>query len=207
MCGRFVNAADAMAIEERYQARLTAHFEKSYNIAPSQQILFLKNTDPHAVVSGTWGFRRNNSKIAPINARSEDVLTNLFFRDAFEQHRCLVPATHFYEWLTPQQGNIKIPYLINHKTEPIFSFAGLYSDDTVAILTTGAHVFMSKIHQRQPVILNRENEALWLSEKLSHKEAEKIFLYDPPLEAHAVSTRVNKPINNDPSLLASVISR
>jgi putative SOS response-associated peptidase YedK len=45
---------------------------------------------------------------ATFNARAETVATTPMFRDAFKRHRCIVPASGYYEWLKRPDG--KQPY-------------------------------------------------------------------------------------------------
>jgi len=60
-----------------------------------------------------------------INARAETIATAPAFRDAFKPHRCLVPATGFYEWKKVGAG--KQPYHIGMIDGAPFAFAGLWS--------------------------------------------------------------------------------
>lgn len=66
-------------------------------ISPSQ--VSVKTT----VKSMKWGLvpfwdNSEKPKIAPINAKSEDVLTKRVFSQSLHSRRCLVPADGFYEW-------------------------------------------------------------------------------------------------------------
>lgn len=54
-----------------------------------------------------------------INARAE----TLAEKPAYQQRRCLIPATGFYEWLKLEQG--KQVYCINLEDHSLFAFAGL----------------------------------------------------------------------------------
>jgi len=44
-----------------------------------------------------------------INARAETLDEKPAFRDAFQRHRCIIPADGFYEWQTLVGGK-KQPY-------------------------------------------------------------------------------------------------
>jgi putative SOS response-associated peptidase YedK len=46
------------------------------------------------------------------------------FRDAFRRHRCIVPASGYYEWLKTPDG--KQPYLISAADGGVLSFAGVW---------------------------------------------------------------------------------
>jgi putative SOS response-associated peptidase YedK len=90
-----------------------------------------------------------------------------------------------------------------------FVFAGLWEGwqnpetqewlRTCTIITGQPNELVAEIHTRMPVILPPETHDEWLS-----GEAGKDFLRPFPAEEmkiRAVSTRINKPENNDPELL------
>jgi putative SOS response-associated peptidase YedK len=100
------------------------------------------------------------------------------FKRAFLTRRCLIPATGFYEWARAD-GRTQ-PYYIHLKTEPVFSFAGLYDSfvgkdgkehKVYTILTTRSNRLLEPIHTRMPVILRRRDENRWLSQILQHPSA------------------------------------
>src|SRR5262249_35282269 len=71
-------------------------------------------------------------------------------------------------------------------------------EDTFAVITTAANEFMSRFHDRMPLVLEPEKVGEWLNgtdESLIKPAADGI------LTAHKVSTRVNSPKNNDPGLV------
>ncbi|MBI1818701.1 MAG: SOS response-associated peptidase family protein, partial [Nitrospirae bacterium] len=73
-----------------------------------------------------------------------------------------------------------------------------------AIITTDANEAMKEIHSRIPVILNRNDEALWLdSENANSTELKKLLKPCPSdwMDFYSVSTMVNSPKNNRPEVL------
>ncbi len=92
-----------------------------------------------------------------------------------------------------------------------FAFAGLWETwkngeeiCSCAIITTDANDLMGEIHHRMPVILFPENYGVWLDPDFDEKEALVDLLKLCPseeMEAYAVSRRVNKPANNEPSVV------
>jgi putative SOS response-associated peptidase YedK len=50
---------------------------------------------------------------ATFNARAEGVASKPMFRDAFKRHRCIIPASGYYEWIKRLDGGV-------------LSFAGLW---------------------------------------------------------------------------------
>jgi putative SOS response-associated peptidase YedK len=102
------------------------------------------------------------------NCRSEEAATKPAFRESFKRRRCLVPANGFYEW-TGEKG-AKTKHLIEVVGERWFCMAGLWDRaetadgpiESFTIMTTAAGDDMSAIHDRQPVILAREDWGRWL---------------------------------------------
>jgi putative SOS response-associated peptidase YedK len=131
------------------------------------------------------------------------------FRSAFKKRRCLILADGFYEWQKTDDG--KQPYYIKMQDDSPFAFAGLWETwkdgDEIrsgTIITTDANDLMSEIHHRMPVILPPENYEVWLDPDFEEKEALTSLLKPYPadaMEAYPVSRRVNKPSNNEPSVL------
>ncbi len=75
-------------------------------------------------------------------------------------------------------------------------------DETFALLTTTANALMSTIHDRMPVILNRDAIDTWLSGDLQSAQALMRPLADGILVARPVSSLVNSPRNEGPQLIA-----
>jgi putative SOS response-associated peptidase YedK len=75
---------------------------------------------------------------------------------------------------------------------------------TFAIITTDANELVAEIHDRMPVILPVSGYVRWLSEEEDPSELMRPF----PSEAMRmwpISTRVNKPENDDPSILDEIV--
>jgi putative SOS response-associated peptidase YedK len=216
MCGRFTLFTKAEALTERFGAVLPVEaVAPTYNAAPSQVQLVIRNDTPQTISRAAWGFlpewAAGRTDVKPfINARAETVAEKPFFREAFKKKRCLVLADGFYEWRRTKDG--KAPYRIALKTEEPFAFAGIWSSIagvngapqiTFAIITTEANELVTQIHNRMPVILQPEDEAIWLKKELSIEEAQELFVPYPvdPLTAYAVSPKVNSPAFNMPEAI------
>ena len=142
-----------------------------------------------------------------INAKSETVATKPAFRDPFKYRRCLIPADAFYEW--KKNGASKQPYCFEVKNGELFAFAGLWDGwkdgngnwlRTCTILTTMPNSVTSAIHDRMPVILDRESYDLWLDPGMQDVAgiSELLKPYDARLMRHyPVSSRVNHVGNDD----------
>jgi putative SOS response-associated peptidase YedK len=102
------------------------------------------------------------------NARAETVATTAAFREPYKRRRCLAPATHFFEW-TGEKG-AKVMWRFTKADADLFCFAGLWDRATTedgpiesfTILTCASGPDCQPYHNRQPVILEREQWATWL---------------------------------------------
>lgn len=111
----------------------------------------------------------------------------------------------------------KTPFAIRLQGEKIMSIAGVWESwvdkksgevvESFALITTSANEVMSAIHDRMPVILKREDEAIWLGPKKVGTEAVAKLLVpceSSLLESYEISTAVNSPKNNTPEILERV---
>jgi putative SOS response-associated peptidase YedK len=86
-----------------------------YNIAPTDPVEVLRITSEGAreLISMRWGLipwwwkRLLKELPASFNARAETVADKPMFRDAFKRHRCVIPASGYYEWLKRPDGRQK----------------------------------------------------------------------------------------------------
>lgn len=191
-----------------------------YNIAPSQPILAVRQSDAgRELVSFRWGLvpfwsKDPKSGYKMINARAETVSTKPAYRTAFKHRRCLIPATGFYEWKL--LGERKQPYHIQSNNHALMAFAGIWERwkgekekiiESCSIIVTDANETIRTIHDRMPVILSPENHGEWLD--LDNANVEQLQNLLRPysaglLEAYPITTKVNNARNEGPEILARV---
>jgi putative SOS response-associated peptidase YedK len=106
-----------------------------------------------------WGFPAGRPKGAPvINFRSEG--------RRFPVGRCLVPASHFFEFTGKTTPKSK--WKFTKASEEWFCFAGLWrpmpdgAGDAFTLLTTAPGPDVAPIHDRQMIVLERDGWAAWL---------------------------------------------
>ena len=189
-----------------------------YNAAPGQELPVIRlHRETGERVLGTlrWGlipYWSKDPKIGwkCINARGETVKTAPAFRSAYKSRRCLVPANAFYEWKA--NGKQKQPYAIAMRDRGPFAFAGLWenwkdpSDQwlrTFTILTTKPNELVAPIHDRMPVILAPADYDRWLGDEPDPADLIRPYSADQ-MVSWPVSTRVNKPENDDAAILERV---
>jgi putative SOS response-associated peptidase YedK len=71
----------------------------------------------------------------------------------------------------------------------------------VTILTTEPNDLLAPIHDRMPVVLPADEERTWLDGDSEERAALCRPYPDSDLDAYEVSTRVNDPDNDDPSVI------
>jgi putative SOS response-associated peptidase YedK len=114
-----------------------------------------------------------------INARIEGVHERPLFRNLVTTHRCVIPLSGYYEWVSNADTlrilghpSKKVPYYItSSSTESgsaiTLSAAGLWrreGDMAFAVmLTTSAVQSIATVHDRMPVLLFEEQIDSWLS--------------------------------------------
>jgi putative SOS response-associated peptidase YedK len=191
MCGRFTQTKTREEVlEQLAEIELPPLFHGRYNVAPSQSVAVIRQHSPDQAEECKWGFTRPGPTSLIINARSETIREKPTFRDLVDNHRCLIPADGFYEWKGKQ------PFYFQIEQNEIFGFAGLWRNGQCVILTRAADQNMQGIHDRMPLIMQKEHWKEWLLQ--SHS----LPPHPPTLHCRPVSMKVNNVINNDPSCLA-----
>ena len=217
MCGRYSFAIEDALIKERFGVSVrSAVYKARYNCAPSQDLAVISSCSPEKLSFYQWGLIPLWAKDPSIgnkmiNARAETITEKSSFRQPFKSKRCIVPADGFYEW---KRSASKIPYRFSLLDSSPFAMAGIWetwrdpsgSDlYTFAIITTTPNALVAKIHDRMPVILNREDEQKWIGET---SENELIRLLKPfpdeLMKACRVSQKVNSPFNDSPDLVEEI---
>lgn len=114
-----------------------------------------------------WGFPAARPKGPPIiNMRSE--------KRRFARGRCLIPASHFYEFVGKKYPKAK--YRFSLKGSPITGIAGIWREGqgnqppSFAMLTTAPGEDIAPYHNRQVVVLKPKDWPGWL--QLTSPEAE-----------------------------------
>ena len=195
MCGRF-ELVNGQRLFVRFQVSNAAPaaptIPDNADVRPTQHILVVQAD--HVLSSMRWGLipawakdPRIGNKM--INARAEGIAEKPSFKRPLRSQRCLIPASAFFEWKgTP---GAKVKYRIGRKDGELFGFAGLYdtwkspdgeSVSTCTIITTTPNGVMAPIHNRMPVILQPDDEELWLNPDITEIEALEPLLHPYPDE-------------------------
>lgn len=177
----------------------------------------------------TWGLVPSWAKDPSIgsrmiNARMETVAEKPAYRKAFAARRCLLPADGYFEWyptddVTKAGKPRKQPYFIRPADRGTLAMAGLYEiwrdrakddDDparfrwTCTVITTDATDDLGQIHDRMPLMVERDRWGAWLDPRAPQDSLLDLLVPAAPgrLEAFPVSTLVSNVRNNGPELVA-----
>lgn len=191
MCGRFIIFSEA---QEKEIMDIVEKVNRKYGDDAVKTNSDIFPTDLSPVITLTnglkdvnlfkWGFLNYKGGPVIINARSETLLERPMFREPFKSHRCLIPATAFYEW--KKDDGKKKKYIIHSSESNLFYMAGLYKDfidkngnsfTGFVIITTAAGSKMSQIHDRMPVMLTRDSAVdLWINNEFNDTQELKQML-------------------------------
>ncbi|GGO77296.1 SOS response-associated peptidase [Nocardioides deserti] len=158
-----------------------------------------------------------------INARMETVAEKPAYKRAFAKRRCLLPADGYFEWYPTQQTTkagkpLKQPFFIRPQDGGTLAMAGLYeiwrdpakADDdpdrfvwTCTVITTDAEDDLGHIHDRMPLMVERDRWASWLDPTAAQDSLLDLLVPAAPgtLEAYPVSREVSNVRNNGAHLV------
>jgi putative SOS response-associated peptidase YedK len=150
----------------------------------------------------------------PINAKSESVASLASFRNAYARHRCLLPIDNFFEWRAIKGAKTKQPFAIGMKSGAPFALAAIYENwqrpetqewvRSFAVITCPANELVADIHDRMPAIIPPDAYDRWLA-NIEHDPRDMLVPYpSDPMIMWPISTRVNKPDNDDEAILAPI---
>ncbi len=178
MCGRYYiseSEETTPIIEKMMQSSLV---KKWQNITAVNTYGEIRPTDVAPVIASNrsgnpsvfpmrWGFE---SKTLLINARVETAAEKPTYKDAWKSHRCIVPATYYFEWehLISNGGKKQTGH--KYTLQPTGSTAtwlcGLYRFEhdlpVFVILTRDAAEDIRFIHDRMPVIMPKDLINEWI---------------------------------------------
>ena len=230
MCGRFSLTTDPELLAEHFDLPVVPDIEPRYNVAPTQEVAAVRETggrpdgraDGETEVVGRrlvmmrWGLlpASGAERVAGhplINARAETVADKPSFRGAFRHRRCLVLADGFFEW--ELVGGRKQPIYFKLRDGMPFAFAGIWerwlaSDgrpvESCAILTCEPNQLVRPVHDRMPVILDRDSHTAWLSHGDPMTHLAKLLRPYPEtqMDAHPVNPMVNNVANETAECVA-----
>lgn len=222
MCGRFSQGEPSRQVSDYFSAYPDDDLPDGlYNVPPTETIrMVVERADERRLVAARWGFRafwaatddpRKAAAQSWINARAEAAWDSPAFGRSLRSRRCIIPADAFYEW--DRTAKPRQPYAIGPaRTGEMLALAGIWSPihgegPTTAILTTMPNELVAPVHNRMPVILDREALDAWLDPDADQGFIRSMLVPAPPerLRMWPVSTAVNKVDTDGPELLRPIV--
>ena len=118
-----------------------------------------------------------------------------------------MPVDGFYEREAIKGRRAKQPYAIAMKDGQPFVIGGIWENwkdppsgewiRTFAVITTDANEMVGEIHDRMPLILAPGDYTRWLGDEPDPNDLIRPYR-SAPMRMWPISTRVNKPENDDP---------
>ncbi|MBL7943842.1 MAG: SOS response-associated peptidase [Flavobacteriales bacterium] len=232
MCGRYVVITRVELVEKRFNVKATAPdlFAPDPNIGVGALAPVILNRSPRQLSLSRFGLTPSwaKKKMYLFNARAEGdhnpgdnpayngavgIIEKPSFRKAIRSQRCLVVADAFVEG-SKEEGLSK-PWLVYLREEQRpFAMAGIWEDWTdpvtgavttgFAIVTAPANEVVQAIgHHRCPVILQPEQEKMWLDTTTPLKDI-TAMLHTPEasrMNAYPISPEIKRASQHDLSLL------
>jgi len=225
MCGRVALFTPPVRLARFLDAVLSTGLEDSqpsWNVGPARTLFGLTDDEHRRVLAPyRWGLIppwASDPAIAnqTINARQETVMEKPSFKAAYVSRPCILPVDGFYEWGSEGHRPKQPHYFTRRDGEPLL-FAGLYehwrdprlpSDAptiaTVTVITTEPGPDIDGIHDRQPVVLEKEVANHWLDIKhRSPEQRHELLVPSRPgiLQHISVGAAVGSVYNDGPQLI------
>jgi putative SOS response-associated peptidase YedK len=237
MCGRTSSYTPPQRLAEVFEAQLAPDLDPDgredgplWNVGPTNNLFGLTapvdGSGPLVLDDYRWGLipwwskdRSPGNRL--FNARFETIATKPAFRQAFTARRLAVVVDGFFEWRRAP-GRKRQPFYFHRGDGYPLAFAGLWEawrdPDTATwlrsctIITTTAGPDMDGIHDRMPVVLERERLAQWLQPGAGEVgevgEPDVMALLRPAaagtLVCYPVGDQVGNVRNDTPELLRPV---
>jgi putative SOS response-associated peptidase YedK len=189
---------------------------RHYNVPPSRPVAVLREpaTSPERRLELLrWGLVpawAESTKIAHklALARVETVATARTFSEALRKRRCLVIVDGFFEWRRDGKRASQ-PFFVRRTDSAPFGIAGIWERwvandgevvESCAIITQAARPPVDAIHDRMPLVLERQDWDRWLDVAPVDAVALAPLLEprSPALLAFPVGFYVNDPRHDDP---------
>lgn len=221
MCGRLTLAHPREEILHYFQHEAgdlrVEEMPARYNIAPTQPLATIRmEQDQRVLKLVRWGLvpswvKDPNEFTLLINGRMETAMNKPSFRGAMRHHRCLIPASGYYEWRRTKDH--KQPFYMRPKNGQLIALAALWDEwsgpdgnliDSGALLTQPANKALSAIHHRMPVVMTPDLFETWLDVRnVDAREAHSLLkpMPDDFFDAIPISSKVNAVRNDGPELI------
>ncbi len=176
---QYADTALHSALLERFQRSVSKPLLSSGEVFPDSvvPVLATNRSGSQSCFPMQWGFHMNGRPLL-MNARSETASEKPMFREAWQSHRCVIPASWYYEWEHFIRPNGRKEtggrYLIQPRDDRLTWLCGLYRMEEglprFVILTRPPSESVSFLHDRMPLMLRQQDALEWISPGISPEE-------------------------------------
>jgi putative SOS response-associated peptidase YedK len=166
MCGRLNIVASDINAQVAKGLGIDFCAQQNLDLRPTQWVSALvMDKDGIQQQDARWGIQPDWSKTLLFNAKAETASSKKTFAFAFDQNRCLVPCSGWFEW-RDEGGKRKQKYLFSHaQGEPLYMAGMLFPSDEgcqLVTLTTLATQDCQAYHHRMPLLIDASEIPYWL---------------------------------------------
>ena len=175
-----IRAAEHSILAGRFLEKMAKPVKTSGEIYPTDVVPVIAPNQKglRTVFPMKWGFSIPKSNSPILNARIETASEKPLFKEHWRIHRCIVPASWYYEWehFTSLSGNTKTgrKFLIQPSKATITYLCGLYCmEDNLpvfTVLTREPSEDLRTIHDRMPFILPGDMIDKWIDPATDPKD-------------------------------------
>ena len=206
MCGRFAQTSIIKATSDIVKTVIgKVDNIDNFNISPGQEAAVIKKySNGRALELCSWSifpsWAKDKEGFRPLHNTRLESLVKPYFKRLISTNRLLVPCSYFYEW-SKSEENKKIPYCFKLKDDnELMYFAGVFENNQFSIITREAYGDNSKIHHRQPLIINKSKINDYLNLKNNAQEILQ-SIKPPDLGFYQIGVEINNPKNNFKELI------
>jgi putative SOS response-associated peptidase YedK len=209
MCGRYRRRSDKQRIAETFHVGMDLddlYLEPEDDIAPGsmQPVVLTGEGGEREIALMRWGFKLPDRHL--FTARSEGIEQARFWKDSFQQRRCIVPADAVFEWMKTEKGANKPKYQVVIPGREPFGIAGVWKpwknpktdqwERTFAVITGEPNELFQPIHDRMTTILDPAD----YEEYLTATERPPVHLLRILPAKQMRAKRIEKPESTDAQL-------
>jgi len=204
----YVEAADNTLLRAKMVSVLGKAFKTEGEVRPTDMAAVIApgGDGKKAVFPMVWGYHVRGISHPVVNARIESARNKPSFAVDWKRHRCIVPASCYFEWVHIKCPDGKIrtgdKYVIQPRNAAVTYLAGLYRIEeerglkypVFTVLTRKPGDVLAKIHDRMPVILPADAIDDWIKPDANPERIVTEALTDMVVEKAAFSSQNMKSV-------------
>lgn len=180
MCGRYYmddeTTREIRRLVLKLDQKICSESDQTTAVFPSQKATVITGRGRQLEAEQMiWGFPRFDGRGILINARAETAMERHTFKESVLHRRCVIPAKGFWEW-----NRSKEKFSFERPDSQVLFMAGCYDcidgQNRFVILTTEANSSVKPVHDRMPLILERNELESWVTDD----NAVEYFLHKTP---------------------------